>query len=398
MTAENRFRDAHRSTLLERLDADGGRLAGRAAADLAPLALRLPGGEAWSYLPRDRGLEIVAGEHAPTIVQLDADAWLGLWNATESVFGLVLGGRAELVAGEAADFAAWEPALRVLYEELPPYDLQAPLLGRDGEEVDPTETFHPDDDPERMAAFLHVTGYILVHEVFPKREIEALAEGAAALRAAARDGDEMSWWCTHEDGRRICSRVLDGGTDPRFKALPSDPRVLRIVALSEFALEPTPTEGISILFKQSRMVFDGKADQPWHRDCGLGGHALMCPLMNGSLFLNAATRESGELRFLPGSWRTAGCLLDDPDYSAGVALEAGPGDFSLHYGDGFHAGTPPTSPHGPFRTSVVFEYGRPGRSQEQSQEHYDQLMHEADARNLHGGRAGERAPRSGESD
>ena len=41
--------------------------------------------------------------------------------------------------------------------------------------------------------------------------------------------------------------------------------------------------------------------------------------------LGAATRESGELRFLPGSWRTAGCVLDATDYDQGIAIEAGAG-------------------------------------------------------------------------
>jgi hypothetical protein len=109
----------------------------------------------------------------------------------------------------------------------------------------------------------------------------------------------------------------------------------------------------------------------------------MCPIMNGSLFLKPANRETGELRFLPGSWRTAGCVLDDPDYEMGVGIEASPGDFALHYGDGVHAGTPPTAQAGPFRWSAVFEYGLPARSKEQSQEHYDQIMLEADASDLH---------------
>ena len=165
-------------------------------------------------------------------------------------------------------------------------------------------------------------------------------------------------------------------------ALPSDPRLLRIVGLSDYEFEPTPNDYVSILYKQSRVVFDGKADQPWHRDCGVGGHRHMCPMMNGSLFLNDANRGSGELRFLPGSWRTVGCRIDDPNYELGIAIEAGPGDFSLHYGDGLHAGTPPDSESGPFRSSVVFEYGLAGRTAEQNQQHFDQIMFESDVRAL----------------
>ena len=244
--------------------------------------------------------------------------------------------------------------------------------------------FQPDDDPERMAEFLRLAGYIVVRSVLPRDEVARLIEAAETARDRVADGDGESWWSTHENGERMLGRVLTAGTDPRLRALPGDPRLTRVVGLSDFEFEPTETEGVSILFKQSGMVPDGKADQPWHRDCGLGGHKLMCPLMNGSLFLTPANRESGELRFLPGSWRTAGCRIADPEYQLGVGIEAEPGDFSVHYGDVLHAGTPPTSEKGPFRWSVVFEYGAVGRSAEQSQEHYDQLMQQADARTLVG--------------
>jgi hypothetical protein len=378
------FASVHREALPKRMAEGWGSSAARGARGLSPLGLRLPDGSAYTYVPEADSISIVAGAHAAaTLVELDEASWLGLWDATETVFGLVLGQRARVVTGEVGDFACWEPALRALYEKLPPYDPNAPLVGRDGHAIDPTRTFHPDDDPEQMADFLRTAGFILVRQLLPPAEVAGLVEAAETAQAAAREGDDQSWWSTHEDGRRVLGRVLDAGKDPRLRALPADPRLLRIVALSDFDLEPTESAAISVLFKQSGMVFDGKADQPWHRDCGLGGHKHMCPIMNGSLFLKPANRETGELRFLPGSWRTAGCVLDDPDYEMGVGIEASPGDFALHYGDGVHAGTPPTAQSGPFRWSAVFEYGLPARSKEQSQEHYDQIMLEADASDLH---------------
>jgi hypothetical protein len=300
----------------------------------------------------------------------------------ETPSGIVLFEKGRVVAGEVGEFIRWEPALRVLYEELPPYDPSAPLVGRDGVEIDPTTSFRPDDDPEVMADFLRTTGYVLVREVVPAGEIEALVDAAETLRAAARPGDPAAWWGQHEDGRTLLTRVLNGGTDPRVRALLRDPRLLRIVGLSDFALEATDTDVIHILFKQSGMIFDGKADNPWHRDCGLGLHRAMCPLMNGSLFLRGASRETGELRFLPGSWRTAGWCAIDEDYALGVSFEAAPGDFTLHYGDGMHAGPPPTAQEGPFRASIVLEYGPCSRPAGVGQEHYDMQMHEVDASRL----------------
>lgn len=384
MAGESSFDEAHTSVLPERLSEGWGRLAGGQASGLPSLAFALPDGRAYTYRYRseDGSIELRPGRDAATVVEVEEADWCGLWDSTEAILGLVMSKRAAIVSGEVSDFTRWEPAIRALYEQLPPYDPSAPLLAADGRELDPSHTFQPDDDPARMAEFLRVMGYIVVREVLPATEVRALADVAEEARVSATENDGTSWWSTREDGSRYPSRVLNGGGDERMLALPSDPRLLRIVALSDHGFEATPNEYVSILYKQSRVVFDGKADQPWHRDCGIGGHKHMCPIMNGSLFLSEANRQTGELRFLPGSWQTVGCRIDDPNYQLGVGIEAGPGDFSLHYGDGWHAGTPPESESGPFRSSVVFEYGLAGRTAEQNQEHYDQIMLETDARVL----------------
>lgn len=373
------FDTYHDSTLPRLLAGEWGAMAARGCAGLPPIALRTPDGRAWTYQPGAHGLELHRGDgNAKTVVELDEASWQGLRDGMETPMGILLFGKGRVVSGDGGDFVGWESALRVLYERLPPYDPKAPLVGRDGVEIDPTRSFFPDDDPEVMADFLRSTGFILVREVVSAGEIEALLDASEALRAAARQHDPMSWWGQHEDGRTIVTRVLDGGRDPRIRALLRDPRLLRIVALSDHPLVATDTDVIHVLFKQSGMRFDGKADNPWHRDCGLGLHQVMCPVMNGSLFLRPANRATGELRFLPGSWKTAGAHIHDPDHEMGVAIEARPGDFALHYGDGIHAGPPPTAEQGPFRTSIVIEYGPPGRAAGVGQEQNDLKLHDLD--------------------
>lgn len=383
MPTSESFDHYHRETLPSLLAGDWGPVAAKGSAGLPPLGLRVSDGRAFTYVPGPNGLALVPGDAAAkTVVELDEALWQGLREAMETPFGIVLFGKGKIVSGEAGDFFRWEPALRVLYEGLPPYDPTAPLVGRDGREIDPTRAFHPDDDPAVMAEFLRTTGYIVVREVIPPNEIEALLEAAENLRGTAKQDDPMSWWGRHEDGRTLLTRVLNGGTQPRIRALLRDPRLRRIVALSDFVLEATDTDVIHVLFKQSGMLPDGKTDNPWHRDCGLGLHATMCPLMNGSLFLRPANRETGELRFMPGSWRTAGLagLADERDL--GVGIEAGPGDFSLHYGDGLHAGPPPTAKNGPFRSSIVIEYGPVGRAAGVGQEQNDLQLFGVDTTRL----------------
>ncbi len=383
MQTHESFDHYHRETLPALLAGDQAPVVAKGTAGLPPLGLRLPDGRAFTYVPGPSGLALVPGDaEAKTVVELDEALWRGLHEAMETPTGIVLFGKGKVVAGEPGDFFRWESVLRILYEGLPPYDPNEPLIGRDGREIDPTRAFHPDDDPAVMADFLRTTGFLLVRQVIPQSEIAGLVEAAERLRVAARPNDPMSWWGQHEDGGTRVTRVLNGGTDPRIRALLRDPRLTRIVAVSDFALEATDTDVIHVLFKQSRMLFDGKTDNPWHRDCGLGLHATMCPLMNGSLFLSPANRETGELRFMPGSWRTAGVSGLANDRSLGVGIEAGPGDFSLHYGDGLHAGPPPTAESGPFRSSIVFEYGPIGRAEGLGQEQNDLKLFDVDTSRL----------------
>ena len=49
---------------------------------------------------------------------------------------------------------------------------------------------------------------------------------------------------------------------------------------------------------------EGLSDLPWHRDCGMGGHASMCPTINLSIFISEANEATGPLKVLPGSLRT----------------------------------------------------------------------------------------------
>ena len=61
---------------------------------------------------------------------------------------------------------------------------------------------------------------------------------------------------------------------------------------------------MSVIIKNPDMT-EGLSDLPWHRDCGMGGHAVTCPVLICSLFIAPATPETGELRVLPGSWKGA---------------------------------------------------------------------------------------------
>jgi hypothetical protein len=159
--------------------------------------------------------------------------------------------------------------------------------------------------------------------------------------------------------------------------------MLRLAALSDQGLSPRgqdSDEGVSVIFKNPAMA-EGLGDLPWHRDCGMGGHAVMCPVMIASLFLTPATAETGALRVLPGSWRFACHFVDAGHRRApeGVLLEAEPGDVSLHYGDTMHAAPPPARRgEGEYRISAVTGYVRPDVRPHGGRRHYNDVLLERD--------------------
>src|SRR5581483_8885448 len=307
-------------------------------ATLPSLALRIDDRRSFTYRPGDGVISIDPGdERAATVIAIDVDDWCGLVHELEAPAGLVYGGRIRAVRGAAADLMAWESTLRALYTGRPPYRPEAlDLRDRDGRPLDVQRAFDPAGERADMAHFLATAGYLFVRGVFSADEASRLLSEAIALRAEARPGDKLSWWGTNAAGEEVLTRVTRANAMPALGALPSDPRVLDLVALAERPLVHTRGEGqgVTAIYKQPEMSKSGLSDLPWHRDCGMGGHAVMCPRLLVSIYLREATPETGELAMLPGSHRAAFNAHDrgiDP-WRHAARFAARPGDVSLHYG------------------------------------------------------------------
>jgi ectoine hydroxylase-related dioxygenase (phytanoyl-CoA dioxygenase family) len=102
----------------------------------------------------------------------------------------------------------------------------------------------------------------------------------------------------------------------------------------------------------------GLADLPWHRDCGMGGHPVKCPLLNVGIQLDPATAAAGQLHMIAGSHLgTSG--LPTPDQAASlptVAVDTQPGDVTAHYGHTLHAAPPPGDPKAAGRRALYVTY------------------------------------------
>ncbi len=362
------FGGFHRHDLPARIAAGAGTMASSDVARLGPLALRLTDtGETFTYLPERATISIVEGDaEARCVVEIDQDSFDGLMLDLDSVSGLLYSGRATKVRGNPLRFIEWEPGLRALWHGIPIFDVHNPpvLLDLDGSELDPARSFtldEIDEDPAPAAHFLRTAGYLHVRDVFGSDEVTAMLAASAKVESEADPHDKGSWWTKTAGGESIVCRVLEAAHEPAFSQTASDPRLARIVALSDHDLvanDQLGNESVTVLWKRPDTT-EGLADLPWHRDCGMGGHGRICPRVVATICLTTGTAEAGELRVIPGSHRGSFHFIDGthPDAPKGVAVATTAGDVSIHYSDVAHVSLPPTSPAGPHRISALVDFG-----------------------------------------
>ena len=242
--------------------------------------------------------------------------------------------------------ARWEPTLRVAIDGQPIYDLvdPPPVVDSDGSPLDLTRRFTLDDPDSELADFLKRAGFLHLRGVVGSSELDALISEVSAGVEAARPDDKRSWWTT-VDGREVCNRVnyLNERSE-LIAGLGSDGRFVRIRDLSGTELRDAHDrlDGNGVVIKVPG-ASTGLADLPWHRDCGMGGHPVKCPMLNVGIQLDSATAGSGQLQMIAGSHRGTS-PLPGPHQTENlpvVSIETEPGDVTVHFGHTLHSAPPP---------------------------------------------------------
>lgn len=325
------------------------------------------------------GLHVLSGtENAAFTVELSESDWQGMVADLESVPGILYGDRLLEHQGDLNQFVRWDPLLRALYTGRPLFDAQRfTLADSQGSPLDPATRFSMTSDTGAMHEFLNAAGYLLIGNVFSEGEINSFRTAALEMAGSARTDDQQSWWGKSVSGEAVLCRTLNSGKHTAFKGLYADHRIVRLTGLLPEGMLHPPAEsqdGVTVVFKNPQ-VKEGLSDLPWHRDCGMGGHAAMCPCYVFSIYLYDATAQSGCLQFLPGSHHYGCGFLDAAagDVAGAVTVPARAGDVTIHIGDVMHAAPPPRATGGPFRQSVLLSF-HPDFKNHRGERHYNDVL------------------------
>lgn len=316
----------------------------------------LVGGDAVTYTADGPAIRVDDGRATgDTVVRLSRQAWDDMTGQVRTIMNLLLSDDLAFERGGFEQLADWDPVLRYLHAGIPPYDpARADLEGRD-----PFAVYTLDTEDTELAAWLRTMGYLHVKGVFTGAEMEAADREVDRLAAAARPGDDRSWWVTGDDGDSVlCRLVYTTLRSPVLAALERDPRVRRLGTLLDPALRAAPDrmEGSAVLLKAPGNT-SGLSNIPWHQDCGMGGHAIMCPAVSVGIQLTGSDASTGNLQVLPGSHGQAIHYRwqQRPEGLPGVSIDTAPGDVTVHVQDLMHASPRPTGAGGR-RTMYVTHY------------------------------------------
>jgi hypothetical protein len=319
-----------------------------------PIELRTPSGRCTFTLDERGVTEHEGSRDAATVVVLSDASWDDLRGQRRTIMYLQLNGELTFERGGFDHLAAWEPHLRHHHAGIPIYDpARVDLSG-----VDLARTFTLDDADEELLAFYRTAGFLHVRGVFSADEMAAADAEVDRLAAAARPGDDRSWWATDADGQERCCRlVYSTQRSAVLRQLEEDPRVRRLGTLAhpEHRVAPDRMEGSAVILKLPGRT-TGLANIPWHQDCGMGGHAVFCPNTSVGIQLTGSSAATGNLAVVPGShgqtlaydWERR--LTDVPV----VHVDTEPGDVTLHVADVMHASPEPTGAGGRRTLYVTF--------------------------------------------
>lgn len=342
-------------------------------ADKRPISIGLPDGRFYTYRCQDGRVLVEPGQadDARTILEIiDHESWLDYLYEYRTRFGLLYSNAVRFVRGDFESWDDWEPAIRCMYSGRPIYDpASIDFVDRGGDPLDLHHKFSVDDDPEDLSHFLRLTGFLVVKQAYDTPFITELGRELDRVTREAVEGELSSWWATDAKGDRFPYRLtyLSDKSDV-IAGLYDHPRTRELVALSREEVVPVPDriEGILAVVKKEGLEdgASGFANLAYHTDCGFGACHTTCPCVLVGIQVDAAGPASSQLHMMAGSWGKAYHNVPShitPERYPLVPIQADPGDATVHFGCGLHAGPPPSGPNR--RRTIYLQHYSPRASE-----------------------------------
>ena len=393
------FVDFHRSQL-PALIARNGHLVRNDLRGVPSLAFRSDAGPAFTWVASGAGVEIVEGDAgAATVVALSEPTFSEFIHELLTASGAVRTGRAKLARGGLPGWQRWEPAIQSLCSGREIYGAAVwrTLVDRSGNPLDLRRSFSAQDDFEEMRDYFETAGYLRIQGVFSRAEVDRYRAEVEQVRAATTPGDPFSWWSVNGAGCEVVTRInYLGRHSPALQELSHDRRLLHFARLAgpDIRVCDDRLDGPMVFIKNANVV-KGNGDLGWHVDDGLGGHPVMCPLVQAGIQLDRANAANGQILVLAGSHRYTKHWIawgEEGELPA-VPLEAEPGDLTLHYGDTMHTSPPPTAADAG-RRALYYKFAEPKTFDwVPANCHYNDALFRADSE----GRVANRAAAAGEA-
>jgi hypothetical protein len=357
------FAEFHR-VRLPALIARNGHLVRSDLSGAPSLAFR-SNGDAFTWTASEQGVRVAAGDAgADTVVVLSEATFSEFLHELLTASGAVMTGRAKLVHGDLTGWKRWEPAIQSLCSGREIYGpgVWRTLRDRSGAPLDLQRKFSPEDDPEEMRSYFATAGYLHLQGVFSPEEVERWGAEVEHVRAETTPGDPFSWWSVNASGREVVTRInYLGRHSSVLQALSHDPRLQRFARLAgpDLRVCDDRLDGPMVFVKNANVV-KGQGDLGWHVDDGLGGHPVMCPLIQCGIQLDRANAANGQLKVLAGSHRYAKHWIawGEEGELPVVAFDTEPGDLTVHYGDAMHTTPPPTATDAG-RRALYYKFAEP---------------------------------------
>jgi hypothetical protein len=253
-------------------------------------------------------------------------------------------------SGRLDDFLDWWVVLRSLIDRRPIHTRGAITFDDGhGTPLDLERVFTTDDDPDEVAHFLAVAGYLHIAGVFEPAEMAAVSAEMDEVAPQYTRDDGRSWWAHTRDGAdRLVRMQYFHEASSLVARLLADERLQRWTRLTgnghRFG-KPGANPNLAEALIKPIGVVDGISDVPWHKDCSLGSHSYRCCSMTVGISVTGADADSGQLRVVAGSHRA----LIQPAFVRRnldlpiVDVPTNAGDLTIHLSCTLHMSQPPVA-------------------------------------------------------